>query len=56
MVCILIPCAEIGDFHNIGVEHAHCIDRERIERIGGFKLNVDKDTNQRARMWMCGKY
>lgn len=44
-------CAEIGDFLNIGVEHAHCIDRERIERIGGFKLNVDKDTNQRAE---CG--
>ena len=44
-------CAEIVDFHNIGVEHAHCIDRERIERIGGFKLNVDKDTNQRAE---CG--
>lgn len=44
-------CAEIGDFHNIGVEHAHCIDRERIERIGEFKLSVDKDTNQRAE---CG--
>lgn len=44
-------CAEIGDFHSIGVEHAHCIDRERIERIGGFKLNVDKDANQRAE---CG--
>lgn len=44
-------CAEIGNFHNIGVEHAHCIDRERIERIGGFKLNVDKDRNQRAE---CG--
>ena len=44
-------CAEIGDFHKIGVGHAHCIDRERIERIGGFKLNVDKDTNQRAE---CG--
>lgn len=38
-------------FHNIGVERAHCIDRERIERIGGFKLNVDKDVNQRAE---CG--
>lgn len=44
-------CAEIGNFHNIGVEHAHCIDRERIERIGGFRLNVDKDRNQRAE---CG--
>lgn len=44
-------CAEAGDFHEVGVEHAHCIDRERIERIGGFKLNVDKDINQRAE---CG--
>lgn len=44
-------CAEKGEFHSIGVEHAHCIDKERIERIGGFKLNVDKDTNQRAE---CG--
>lgn len=44
-------CAEIGDFYNIGVEHAHCIDRKRIEKIGGFKLDVDKDTNQRAE---CG--
>lgn len=44
-------CAEIGDFHSIGVEHAHCIDKERIERIGRFKLNVDKDTNQRVE---CG--
>lgn len=44
-------CAEIGDFNNMGVEHAHCIDRKRIERIGSFKLVVDKDTNQRAE---CG--
>lgn len=44
-------CAEMGDFHSIGVEHAHCIDRERIERIGNFKLDVEKDTNQRAE---CG--
>lgn len=41
-------CAEIGDFHNIGVERANCIDKERIERIGGFKLDVERDTNQRA--------
>lgn len=44
-------CAEVNDFRNIGVEHSHCIDRERIERIGGFRLDVDKDTNQRAE---CG--
>ena len=41
-------CAELADFHELGVEHAHCIDRERIERLGGVKLTVDKDTNQRA--------
>ncbi len=44
-------CAEEGEFRSIGVEHAHCIDKERIEHIGGFKLNVDKDANQRAE---CG--
>ncbi len=44
-------CSEKGEFAEIGVAHAHCIDKERIERIGGFKLNVDKDTNQRAE---CG--
>ena len=44
-------CAEINDFHKLGIEHAHCIDQERIERIGGFKIDVDKDKNQRAE---CG--
>lgn len=44
-------CAERNDFHKLGVVHAHCIDRERIERIGGFKLKADKDANQRAE---CG--
>ena len=40
-------CAEEQDFGHLGVQRAHCIDRERIERIGGFKLNVDRDHNQR---------
>ena len=40
-------CAEGHDFHKFGVKPAHCIDRERIEKISGFKLNVDKDKNQR---------
>lgn len=44
-------CAETNDFTQVGVGRASCIDRERIERIGGFRLNVDKDTNQRA---ACG--
>lgn len=44
-------CAEANDFKNIGVEHAHCIDKERIERIAGFKLKAGKDGNQREE---CG--
>ena len=44
-------CAEPHDFGYLGVEHAHCIDRERIERISGSKLNVGRDRNQRA---ACG--
>ncbi len=44
-------CAENNDFHDLGVGRAHCIDKERMERIGNFKLNVFKDTNQRAE---CG--
>ncbi len=44
-------CAEVHDFGHLGVGHAHCIDQERIERIGGFELNVSRDENQRA---ACG--
>lgn len=44
-------CAETGDFSRLGVGRASCIDRERIERTGGFRLNVSKDKNQRAE---CG--
>lgn len=44
-------CAEANEFKDIGVEHAHCIDKERIERIAGFKLKVGKDKNQREE---CG--
>ena len=40
-------CAEKVDFDKYGVKHAHCIDRERLERIGKYKLDVDKDKNQR---------
>ncbi len=48
---LIDTCGERNDFHKIGVGHAHCIDRERIEKIAGFKLNVDKDANQRTE---CG--
>lgn len=44
-------CAEANVFKDIGVEPAHCIDKERIERIAGFKLKVGKDGNPREE---CG--
>lgn len=44
-------CAEEGNFSHLGVSHAHCIDKERLERIGKIHLDVKKDSNQRA---VCG--
>lgn len=40
-------CAENQDFRKYGVYPAHCIDRERFEKIGKYKLNLEKDKNQR---------
>lgn len=47
----LDTCAEPADFSSLGVGHAHCIDRERLERISGYRLSVGKDVNQRP---ACG--
>ena len=47
----LDTCAESCDFGKFGVSHACCIDKERFERIGNYKLNVEKDRNQRGE---CG--
>lgn len=44
-------CAEAADLEKFGIGHARCIDRERLERIGGYRLDVEKDTNQRP---LCG--
>lgn len=44
-------CAEDIDLKNLGIQHGHCIDKELIERITGFKIKGDKDKNQRAE---CG--
>lgn len=44
-------CAETVDLSRFGISHAHCIDKERLERIGNFKLDVGKDENQRE---ACG--
>lgn len=44
-------CAEAIEFDESGISHAHCIDRERLERIGKYKLTAGKDPNQRTE---CG--
>lgn len=44
-------CAEGIDLHTVGIEQGHCVDRDLIERITGFKLKCEKDKNQRAE---CG--
>lgn len=44
-------CAEDINFERFGIHHAHCIDKKRIEKIGSFRLSVEKDKSQRA---ACG--
>ena len=44
-------CSEAIDLERFGISHAHCIDRDRFERIGKCKLNINKDPNQRQE---CG--
>lgn len=44
-------CAEALEFDKLGISHAQCIDRRRFERIGKYKLAIDKDSNQRTE---CG--
>jgi len=44
-------CAERMDFEKFDISHAHCIDKERLERIGNYDLSIKKDQNQRQE---CG--
>lgn len=44
-------CSEAIDLDKLGIAHASCIEKERFERIGKFKLSVGKDPNQRPE---CG--
>lgn len=44
-------CAETINLEKFGITHAHCIDKERFERLGKYKLSVGKDQNQRTK---CG--
>lgn len=44
-------CAEDIDLSKFDIQHASCIDKERLERLGGYRLIIDKDKNQRS---ACG--
>lgn len=44
-------CAEEIDLKRLGIRHASCIDKERLARIGKYKLDISEDKNQRA---ACG--
>lgn len=48
---LLDTCSEGIDLSKFDISHASCIDIKRLERIGNFKLNLDKDKNQRLE---CG--
>lgn len=47
----LFACAQREDLSSFGIKRSACIDPERVERIAGKKLYVDKDRNQRTE---CG--
>ena len=44
-------CSEAISLEDLGVSHASCVDRERLERIGGYRLKAGRDRNQREE---CG--
>lgn len=44
-------CAEEIDLSGLGIGHASCIDKNRLQRIGNYRLNLVRDKNQRP---ACG--
>ena len=44
-------CAEAIDLSGLQIPHACCIDKERLEQLGHYRLKVEKDKNQRPE---CG--
>ena len=47
----ILSCAEKIDLEELGVHHSRCIDDRIIEQITRYKLDVQKDKNQRQE---CG--
>lgn len=44
-------CAEKINLEQFGIQHGHCIDCSLFEQLLGYRLNIDKDKNQREE---CG--
>ena len=44
-------CAEKINLDQFGIQHGHCIDCSLFEQLLGYRLNIDKDKNQREE---CG--
>jgi len=44
----LTTCSESMDLSNYGIYHSSCIDGQRLSRIAGFSLHVNRDANQRS--------
>lgn len=47
----LYTCAEQVDLSRYGIRHASCIDKEKVQRLIGYKLDLKKDLGQRKE---CG--
>ncbi len=47
----LDTCAEEIDLSCLGIKHACCVDKERLEQIGNYRLKAKKDAGQRD---ICG--
>lgn len=44
-------CTEEYELSSLGIGHACCIDKQRLERLGNYTLKIGKDKNQRG---VCG--
>ena len=44
----LYTCAEKIDLSEFGIMHGSCVDKEKIQKLIGFKLDLEKDSGQRS--------
>lgn len=49
----LYTCGEKIGLEEYGIQHASCVDRKKIERLIGYRLDVKKDRRQRKYCGCC---